>query len=95
MPGIRSLHDFVFSKHCVTGAVVARTWTLCYTGPFSPASMHLLPGQNPTDNIIPDQDQTYITVNKKHDLSKSKLTHLKQMFRDFIPAERWLPFLRD
>lgn len=95
MPGIRGLHDFVYSKHCVTGAVVARTRPLCYTGPFSPASMHLLAGQNPTDNVIPDEDQTYTRVNRKRDLSESKLTHLKQMYRDFIPTERWLSFLKD
>ena len=33
MQGIRSLHDFVFSKHCLTGEVVPRVHALCYTGP--------------------------------------------------------------
>jgi len=88
LPGIRSLHDFVFSKHLVTGEVVARTGPLCYAGPFNPASMHVLAGQNPTSNIIPDQEQNW-----KRDISESKRNHLKQMYRDFIPIERWLPFL--
>ena len=30
--GIRNLHNFVFSKHLVSGEVVARE--LCYDGPF-------------------------------------------------------------
>lgn len=91
LPGIRSLRDFVFSKHLVTGEVVARTRPLCYTGSFNPASMHVLAGQNPTSNIIP---QMYTKLNQKRDFSEFKRNHLKQMYRDFIPIERWLPFLR-
>ena len=49
---LRNLHDFVFSKHCGTGAVVTRTRTLCYTGPFSPATMHILTGRNPTESMM-------------------------------------------
>ena len=80
MPGVRSLHDCVFSKHCVTGEVVARMRTLCYTGPFSPPTLHVLAGQNPAENIIPNDAQTYTGLNKTHSLSESKMSHLKQMY---------------
>ena len=90
MPGIRNLHDFVFSKHCVTGEVVARTRTMCYSGQFTPATMHILAGQNATERIEP---QTYEVLKKKRSLSESKMSNLKQMYQNFIPAERWLEFL--
>ena len=51
LPEIRNLHDFLFSKHCVTGEVVARTHMMCYSGPFTPATMHILAGQNPIYNL--------------------------------------------
>ncbi len=68
----------VFSKHLVTGEVVARARPLCYTGPYNPASMHILA---PTVNIITDEEQTYTALNRKRNLSESKATQLRQMYR--------------
>ena len=67
MQGIRSLHDFVFSKHCLTGdsEVVPRACALCYTGPFSPAPIHILAGKNRSSDAIPDEEQTYTKLNRK------------------------------
>ena len=56
MQGIRSLHDFVFSKHCLTGEVVPRVRALCYIGPFSPAPIHILAGKNRLSDVIPDKE---------------------------------------
>ena len=92
--GIRNLHDFVFSKHLVSGEVVARARALCYDGPFEKSSMHILAGRNPSESIVPDEDQTYVGQNKLRELPDSKTDHLKLIYRDFIPQERWLPFLR-
>ncbi len=39
-PGIRSLHDFIFTKNPATGSVLAKTRSLCYTGSFSNATYH-------------------------------------------------------
>lgn len=89
-PGIRSLHDFLFMKNSVTGRVTAKTRSLCYTG----SSMQILHGRD-TDNIIPNESQSYSSLNKTRSLSKSKVEHLKQMYRDFIPLERHLPFLSE
>ena len=85
-----NLHDFVFSKHCVTGEVVARTCMPCYSGQFSHATMHILAGQNRTESIIADETQTYTELGKKRSLSESKMS---QMYQNFIPAERWLEFV--
>lgn len=93
LQGIRSLHDFVFSKHCLTGEVVPRVRAQCYTGPFSPALIHILAGKDRSSNIIPDEEQSYIRLNRKRALSESKMAHLTQMYQNFIPSGRWLPFL--
>ena len=91
MPGIQSLHDFVF-KHCVTGAVVARTRAMCYAGPFSPATIRILAERDPTESVIPDETQTYTGLNKKRSLSESKMSHLKPNVLRFHP-NRTLAFI--
>ena len=83
VPGIRNLHDFIFSKHLLSGEVVARTRGLCYDGPFRKSSMHILAGQT-DDNIVPGEDRTYVRQNRTQELSDSKMNHLKQMYREFI-----------
>jgi hypothetical protein len=93
LQGIRSLHDFVFSKHCLTDEVVPRARAQCYTGPFSPASIHILARKDRSSDIIPDEEQTYTKLNRNRALSESKMAHLKQMYRNFVPSGRWLPFL--
>ena len=83
VPGIRNLHDFIFSKHLLSGEVVARIRGLCYDGPFGKSSMHILAGQT-DDNIVPGEDRTYVRQNRTRELSDSKMNHLKQMYREFI-----------
>lgn len=92
-PGIRSLHDFLFMKNTVTGTVTAKTRRLCYTGSFSNATMHVLTG-NEHLNVIPGEAQSYKSLNKTRNLSASKMTHLTQMYRDFIPEDRHLALLQ-
>lgn len=91
-PGIRGLHDFLFIKNAVTGTVTARTRTLCYTGSFQGATMHIVRGGY-AGNIIPDGSQSYSSLNKTRTLSSSKMDALKQMYRNFIPVERHLPLI--
>ena len=92
-PGIRSLHDFIFARNSVTGGVTAKVRKQCYTGPFSNASIHIARGRSATDNVIPGLSESYCTLNKTRVLSESKITHLKQMYRDVVPIERRLGFL--
>ena len=83
LPGIRSLHDFVFTKNSV---VVAKVQNFCYVGPF----------QDATESVIPDSEsKSYKSLGKLRSLSESKRKHLEQMSKDFIPNDRWLPFLTE
>ena len=94
LPGIRSQHDFIYTKNSLTGQVVSKTRSLCYTGPFNNATIHVLSGKDPTDGAIPGDEQTYHYLNKVRNLSSSKMSNLQQMYSQFIPNERWIPFLR-
>lgn len=81
-PGIRALHDFIFTKNSQTGQLVCKTRPECYTGAFSNGTIHVLPRKDVTQNAIPAEDQTYTNLNKTRNLSDTKMSHLKQMYRD-------------
>lgn len=94
IPGIRSLHDFVYVSHLVTSAVVARVRKSCHSGPFENSVTHVLQSKDAKECIFPDQvSGTYAAKGNVRPLSKSKLEHLHSMYRDFIPPERYLSFL--
>ena len=44
LPGIRSLHDFIFTTNPVTNWVIAKVRKNCYTGSFENATIHVLGG---------------------------------------------------
>ena len=46
LPGIRSLHDFVFTRHPTTKKVLAKVSTNCFGGTFSDAAIKVLRGRN-------------------------------------------------
>ena len=72
LPGIRSLHDFLFVKNSGNNTVVAKVRKTCFSGPF----------ENTTENIIPDPDsESYHALQKMKDLSETKLKHLQQCTR--------------
>ena len=91
--GIRSFHDFVFTKHLVTGAVVSKVRKLCHSGAFEKSTIHVQTGRSIEECVIPDESESYISKNKLRTLSDTKVAHLKQMSSSFIPRERWLSFL--
>ena len=93
MPGIRSLHDIVMVRSAATGKVVCKTRPLCYEGSFSNATIHVMAGRHEAENVSPDETQTYLAKNKLRELPETKLNHLRQMSRSFIPIERHFPFL--
>ena len=92
-PGIRSLHEFIFSYNSVTGRVTGKVRKQCYTGAFSNAAIHVAVGRTASENVIPDEAASYRSLSKTRALSESKITHLKQMYCDLIPTERRLSFL--
>ena len=93
LPGIRSLHDFIFAKNSVTGNLLVKVRSQSYTGAFSNATIHVLSTRDATENVIPDESQSYVRLNKGKDLSDSKMNHLKQIYRDLIPEDGRLTFL--
>ncbi len=94
LPGIRSLHDFIYVRHPITSSVVARTRKLCRSGLFQQSTGHVLTGRDPSDVAIPDPvNCSYATLRKTRPLTDSKLKHLEQMSRDFIHPDRHLSFL--
>ena len=90
LPGIQKLHDFIYVKNPVTSRVVAKVRELCYTGSFEYSTGHVLSRVQPSSNAIPTiESQNYVVLKKTRELTDSKMKNLKQMYRDFIPRERW------
>lgn len=46
LPGIRSLHDFLFVKHAATKQLVAKVRDTCYDGVFTNAPIHVIHGKS-------------------------------------------------
>ena len=93
LPGIRSLHDFVFTVSASTNKLVCKVRKLCHTGSFDDASIRVQGGHSESENVIPNATQNYSSLNKPRQLSDTKLSHLRQMSTSFIPSDRHLPFL--
>ncbi len=94
LPGIRKLHDFIFVKSPVTNVVVAKVRDDCYTGRFNDATIHVVRGRDISECVIPDRvTGAYANLGLLRPLTDSKLKHLQQMYRDFVPNDRYLPFL--
>ncbi len=94
LPGIRSLHDFIFVKNPVTDTVLAKVRKNCAEGNFENATIHVINGRDIEECVIPNQaNDNYSSLGKLRPLSESKRKHLGQMSKDFIPADRHLPFI--
>ena len=93
LPGIRSLHDFVFAVSASTGKLVCKVRKLCHTGSYEDASIRVQAGQSESENVIPNATHNYSSLNKLRQLSDTKLSDLRQMSTSFIPRDRHLPFL--
>ena len=56
----------------------------------------MLSGRDATESVIPDSEiKSYKSLEELRSLSESKRKHLEQMCKDFIPNDRWLPFLTE
>ena len=53
MPGIRSLHESVFSKSPSTSNAMAKVRELCYEGSLKYSTIEVASGHQPTDMVIP------------------------------------------
>ena len=94
LPGIRSLHDFIYTTNSVTSKVVARSRKLCYAGRFQNSYGHVLGRKDPSEVIIPDPATcSYTALTMTRPLTDSKIKHLEQQYRDFIQPDRYPTFL--
>ena len=94
LPGIRSLHDFIYVKHPVTNSVVAKVRKNCATGSFENSTIHVNSHHDIMEYAIPDPaSDNYSVLGKTRNLSASKLKHLEQMSKEFIPTGRHLTFI--
>ena len=56
--------------------------------------MHIASGRDISEDVIPDPDrENYLALHKIKSLSDSKMKHLQQMYKDFVPRDRCLPFI--
>ena len=82
LPGIRSLHDFLFIKNTIVVAKVRKT---CFSGRYENTTMHIATGRQVTENIIPNPDnESYHALQKIKVLSETKRKHLQQMYNDLL-----------
>ena len=92
-PGIRSFHDFVFTRNITTRRVIVRQRQLCYSGTFVSTNVAVIAGHSHEENVIPGADKSYLAQNYLRSLSEVKMDHLPQMFDNFIPIQHRFPFL--
>lgn len=79
LPGIQTLHDFVYS----TGEV-AQVHKLCYTSSYEQSTSHVLRGRDTENCVFPDTDShSYFALGNKSSVSVQKTQHLKQMYHDY------------
>jgi len=90
--GIHALHNFIFIINPMTSAVLAEVHCV---GSFELSPSHVLRGQNVEQSVIPNlATNNYRVLNCTRLLTETKLRHLKQMYKDFIPSDRHPNFFK-
>ena len=79
---------FVFIRSPAASTVLAKTRDLCFKGSLENAKLHVMKRYTPEQDVIPGGDQTYANRDRIKQLSATKLAHLEQMFKIFIPEDR-------
>ena len=77
LPGIRKLHDFIFTKNPPTEKVIAKIRNNCFEGKCTDAAIHVIRGNDIHANAIPDEDEeNYATFRKLRELTDTKCKHI-------------------
>ena len=87
LPGIRSLHDFIFMKNSVTDKVVAKVHDNCSEGAFQNAMIHVICGRDIEEDIPDPGKENYTVLGKMRELTETKYKYLQQIYKDFIPSD--------
>ena len=93
LPGIRELHDFVIVTSPNTGNATMLVREGCYGGRSKKSPLTLNSGYTADINVFPLESDTYDQLKKTREITATKLTHLTQMCRNFIPEERWVDYV--
>ena len=64
----------------------------CYEGNIRPSPLKVISG-DPCVSIIPQESENYVALNRIRALTSSKIKHLQQMYRNFIPEHKRLALL--
>lgn len=86
LPGIRLYHDFSAIKNPGAEAVM-KVCELCYAGTLWDMPMRLTMGY--TNEAIALPTVNYTAQRKVKELSETKLSHLKQMYSNYIQLDEW------
>ena len=78
LPGIRDLYDFIIVRSPETGSATMLVREHCFGGVAQKSTMKLNSGISSESSVIPCEDENYITLNKKRELTATKLAHLTQ-----------------
>ena len=76
LPGIRSLHDFIFAKNSIDNTVVAKVRKSCFNGSLENTTMHVATGRDINENVIPcSANKNYQALTNKRSLTESKFAY--------------------
>lgn len=75
LPGIRRLHDFIYTINSVTNSVVAKVRPAILYGSFTNDTIHVKAGRSLAENVIPDDMQNNSTLSKTRELTTTKMGH--------------------
>ena len=76
LPGIRSLHDFVCVRKPSTGNAHVCVRDVCYEGAIRDSNIKVSRGHRPTENVIPGEEDSYMSTGTKKEINGTKLTDL-------------------
>lgn len=86
LPGIRAMHDFYSVHDKSTSKCEMMVRDQCYDGSTRKASIRV----KEVGALSFRADENYISTRS---LTSTKLSNLRQMYTNFVPSERWPPFL--
>ena len=93
LPGIRDLHDFLTIAVPPNKAEM-KVREKCYAGAPQDTPTKVKKDFTNTESCIPRVTDSYQSRGNLGTLTDSKLSHLKQMYANFIDEEKWPEFIK-
>ena len=93
LPGIPSLHDFVFIKNSIDNTVVAKVRKTCFSGRYKKYHNVHCQWMWCQRKYHPWSSESYHALQRVKVLSETKCKHLQQTYKDFVPRDQCMPFI--